>query len=51
MVVTNKTILNGDEAKDILIRSTTKAFDKKYIFAFICLLFGIAILIFGIVRQ
>ena len=51
MVVQNKTSLSGDEAKKILIRSASKSFDSKYIFASVVLVFGIAILIFGIVRQ
>ena len=51
MIVQNKTSLSGEEAKKILIRSATKTFDSKYIFAAIVLIFGIAILIFGIVRE
>ena len=44
MVVQNKTSLTGDEAKKILIRSATKSFDSKYIFAAVVFVFAIAIL-------
>jgi hypothetical protein len=51
MVVQNETSLTGDETKKILIRSATKSFDSKYIFAAVVFVFAIAILIFGLTRK
>ena len=51
MVVKNKTELSGEQATDILIKSTSREQKKKYMYVAVIFVIGVLSLIIGLVMK